>query len=156
MDLAIITVSYNTRDLLADCLEAALAGLEVVHLGELQPNGILTRLLLVPGQGERDAANAPDTGGGDPTELSAISVGLDMRTVVVKVVALVRFEFDGDIRRGTTAAWSVVLPIAAATAQAAPPAIRPLGPRRIATVANRRPASSLATGPARLRQGNRL
>ena len=28
MDLAIITVSYNTRDLLADCLEAALAGLE--------------------------------------------------------------------------------------------------------------------------------
>jgi N-acetylglucosaminyl-diphospho-decaprenol L-rhamnosyltransferase len=28
MDLAIITVSYNTRDLLADCLEAAQAGLE--------------------------------------------------------------------------------------------------------------------------------
>lgn len=28
MDLAIITVSYNTRDLLADCLEAALAGME--------------------------------------------------------------------------------------------------------------------------------
>lgn len=27
MDLAIITVSYNTRDLLADCLESALAGL---------------------------------------------------------------------------------------------------------------------------------
>lgn len=28
MDLAIITVSYNTRDLLADCLDSALAGLE--------------------------------------------------------------------------------------------------------------------------------
>jgi hypothetical protein len=28
MDLAVITVSYNTRELLADCLEAALAGLE--------------------------------------------------------------------------------------------------------------------------------
>ena len=27
MDLAIITVSYNTRDLLAECLESALAGL---------------------------------------------------------------------------------------------------------------------------------
>jgi GT2 family glycosyltransferase len=28
MDLAVITVSYNTRDLLADCLDSALAGLE--------------------------------------------------------------------------------------------------------------------------------
>lgn len=28
MDLAVITVSYNTRDLLADCLESVLAGLE--------------------------------------------------------------------------------------------------------------------------------
>ena len=28
MDLAVITVSYNTRDLLADCLEAVLAGLQ--------------------------------------------------------------------------------------------------------------------------------
>jgi len=28
MDLAVITVSYNTRELLADCLDAALAGLE--------------------------------------------------------------------------------------------------------------------------------
>ena len=28
MDLVVITVSYNTRDLLADCLESALAGLE--------------------------------------------------------------------------------------------------------------------------------
>ena len=33
MDLAVVTVSYNTRDLLADCLEAALASLERSGLG---------------------------------------------------------------------------------------------------------------------------
>ena len=32
MDLAVITVSYNTRELLADCLESTLAGLELSSL----------------------------------------------------------------------------------------------------------------------------
>ena len=32
MDLAVITVSYNTRELLADCLESVLAGLELSEL----------------------------------------------------------------------------------------------------------------------------